>query len=1434
LNILLYLLLSIPAVQEKTVALVLAELKPRINTEARIGSVRISLFNRVNLRGLYVEDQQQDTLLYVKELNASINLWKIFGNTLQLDAVSLDGAVVNISRAMPDAPFNFEFLIEAFAGSGTQSEPASEPMRFRLQNIVLAHSRATYRILSVPPTPDMFNTSRLSAQELNMQLDFNFTGPGDWTAEIASLSLKEQSGIIIKKLAAKAEAKAYCINGGNIRLQLPNSDLELKDVAFSLLDSKFGANLAANIQPADLSALLPDMKELKHKIVLNGRISGDLPSVAVENLSLDYGQVLNLQAAASMDNVREYGNSRFNLHIDQLTVMPEAIEQLARLGNADYANPAPLNATGALHLQAAVEGSLTDMDIRADAWAKQGAIRLTGKAATDPLFDDFRVKTTLFTQNFDLTGLAGEESGLKKISLHLNIDASSIKKMNAQFSGAIDRLQYKNDELKDVRFDGKYSAALADLWLDADLPVGKIAAKTRCLFPAKASEPQRIDFDVDVHHFPVDYFLTGAATQNIRLTACIAGSFAGLNLNNLQGRAVIDSLSLQNGSSSYESGKITLEASQKHLSLNSSFVAADLSGDYNFATLVPEMSNLLHSYLPCLFTQNRQTRKPQNNFDITVAVGNSDSLSKIIPLPLDILTPLTVKGRLNAVENTFKLESDIPAVRIGRQEIRNASFDIGNQQSESTALRAQAELLQAEGRLNLNLTADAAADSVETVLSVENKQSLIDLNGQLKARAYFENAGQETETLVHVLPSDLRVGALKFGILPAIITYRNERTAISGGGISLAGRKYIGLDGVVSASPNDSLRLYFDRAQLGDVLTAFDINNIHAQANGELVATSLRGAPHVHAKNFRLNDIVVFGDTLGALDMQGGWNDAHQLFDFNASLKSRVSTSLIAGKYAASTDSLDLSIALEKLPLNWLQPFMSGTLHKLTGSVSSNIAVSGKPSSPATRGWLGFNDMRIGVDYTNVTYHISDTIKIFTDRIGFRDLTITDQNKNEAVASALISHHNFKDFSYLLNLDLKNFMILNTEDRTDSLFYGRLFVSGNVKANGKGDNITLDMDVRGDKNSVINITLPDVSEAADYRSIVYINVPQDLTNKTEQAPEQRPLPLKLGMNLELTPNVGLNVLLNPLTGDAMQIKGAGKVKFDYDLAADNMTTYGDYVLSDGSVKLKFQNLANLEFRIREGSKLNFTGDPMRASFDITAYKRVRTSLQNLDESFASASKVNVDCILGIKGSIQKMDLTYDISLPDADDDVRSKLKSLINTDDEKVKNFASLVATGTFYTQNNANANFEENMLTSVASGALSGILNATFRNILGDSWEINADIASQDGTFSDVGVNVSTRLFDDRLKLNTNLGYRTEQATSENAFIGDFDLTYALTKLWQLKVYNKTNDRFYKQAASTQGVGIVYTKEAATLRQLFRSFGRRKDTEEYKNGTRK
>ncbi len=60
--------------------------------------------------------------------------------------------------------------------------------------------------------------------------------------------------------------------------------------------------------------------------------------------------------------------------------------------------------------------------------------------------------------------------------------------------------------------------------------------------------------------------------------------------------------------------------------------------------------------------------------------------------------------------------------------------------------------------------------------------------------------------------------------------------------------------------------------------------------------------------------------------------------------------------------------------------------------------------------------------------------------------------------------------------------------------------------------------------------------------------------------------------------------------------------------------------------------------------------------------------------------------------------------------------------------------------------------------------------------------------------------------------------------FTGDFSVEYKLTKAgdWVVKAYNVTNDQFYEQAPTTQGVGVVYRKEAKTFKELFKKRRRR------------
>jgi len=115
LNLILLMIFSIPAVQKGAADIALEKFKPVIGTEVTLDGIRFRLFNTVGLSGLCVEDQQQDTLAYIGKLAVRIHPMDLFRNKVTMEKVSLENFMFDVHRPSPNDPFNFQFLIDAFA-----------------------------------------------------------------------------------------------------------------------------------------------------------------------------------------------------------------------------------------------------------------------------------------------------------------------------------------------------------------------------------------------------------------------------------------------------------------------------------------------------------------------------------------------------------------------------------------------------------------------------------------------------------------------------------------------------------------------------------------------------------------------------------------------------------------------------------------------------------------------------------------------------------------------------------------------------------------------------------------------------------------------------------------------------------------------------------------------------------------------------------------------------------------------------------------------------------------------------------------------------------------------------------------------------------------------------------------------------------------------
>ncbi|HSP11946.1 MAG TPA: hypothetical protein VLO29_05410, partial [Salegentibacter sp.] len=102
----------------------------------------------INLDGLYLEDQQGDTLIYSEKLEADIPFWPIIrGRGISINSLDWSGVKANIHREDSLQGFNFDYLMDALATSDTtttQDTTQADPMQIDIGDVQLRNFDLKY------------------------------------------------------------------------------------------------------------------------------------------------------------------------------------------------------------------------------------------------------------------------------------------------------------------------------------------------------------------------------------------------------------------------------------------------------------------------------------------------------------------------------------------------------------------------------------------------------------------------------------------------------------------------------------------------------------------------------------------------------------------------------------------------------------------------------------------------------------------------------------------------------------------------------------------------------------------------------------------------------------------------------------------------------------------------------------------------------------------------------------------------------------------------------------------------------------------------------------------------------------------------------------------------------------------------------------------
>ena len=384
----------------------------------------------------------------------------------------------------------------------------------------------------------------------------------------------------------------------------------------------------------------------------------------------------------------------------------------------------------------------------------------------------------------------------------------------------------------------------------------------------------------------------------------------------------------------------------------------------------------------------------------------------------------------------------------------------------------------------------------------------------------------------------------------------------------------------------------------------------------------------------------------------------------------------------------------------------------------------------------------------------------------------------------------------------------------------------------------IDCDVTPQKNSVFvyNAATPDAISRQEF--IEWDNdEATDNQKKTDKNSSNRATETDIYINflVNTTPDATLRLLMDKNTNDYITLNGEGSIRATFhNKGAFNM--FGTYTVDHGTYGITIQNIIKKNFTFNRGGTIVFGGDPYQAALNLQAVYTVNSvslSDLNIGNSFTN-NTIRVNCLMNIGGQPAAPQVEFDLEMPTVNADEQQMVRSVINGQQEMNQQVVYLLAIGRFYNQGANNADEQKPDRTTLAmqsflSGTLSTQINTLLNQIIkNDNWNFGANISTGNEGWHNAeyeGI-ISGRMFNNRLVLNGQFGYRDNATRANPSFIGDFDLQYLLYPSGNLalKVYNQTNDRYFtKSSLNTQGIGIIMKKDFNNLRDLFSSQKKKK-----------
>ncbi|MDR0769135.1 MAG: translocation/assembly module TamB [Dysgonamonadaceae bacterium] len=1430
-------LLQIPAVQKKISNAIAAGLTDKFKTEVRIGQIELEFFNKIILKDVFLADRSRNTLLEAKRLAADFDVLPLFRKKWRINSVQLYTFQFNLSKETADSPLNIQYILDVFAGP----DSTKNPIDLQIKSIHLSAGSFSFHEKDALETPGKFNPKSFQLNDITSKISIrDFKSDQVLDLIVKRLSFREGNGFRIKQMEfdLKADKEKAIMN--QLSLKLENTLLTIKNIEADYSKAPHPENAVfqmridnSDVYPKDFSSFVPALSQFEDKVSVDGDFSGTADKLNIQNLCFRYYSHLMLKTNARIKNLFNSNPETIfiDCRIDDSFFSPVAIERIVNnFAKKPFELPETVRSMKSINFQGTIVGNPNNLSANGTLDSETGTlaanVMLVAESGGTVIF-----KGKITSPKLNLAALTGSNDyGQPVFSVGFDVKQHADKRLEGSIDGRVNQFEYKGHIYNHLTLKGDFTSESFKGFLDMDSPEGKIAAEGLFLLNGADS---KLKFTAKATDLQLDKLNLTSKYKNASLSFAVKADLTGDNLDNFIGDVALHDIRFQTDKGSYDMDSLIVTSipsseNEKTLSIRSEILHGNIRGIYSFRTFVPKIKKTLALYLPSLFDINKKSSAvPENLFSFDITIEDMISRSNVLELPFSFHEQIRITGKYNSIYDKFNLEADIHDVKIGSSGFENMKISLNNSESEAVLNLSGIRLLKNDRSLRFAIRLDAGEDRIKTHLDWGNADEKY--RGDLNLTAFFSKE-KSFYTQIDVKQSNMVFNDSIWTVYPTKI--QTDLTNIKIDHLLAAHNdQFIKIDGVISSIPEEELLVELNKADLEYIFNSLNIKSLDfgGIATGFIdvrdVYKTRKLSTHLNIKNFSFNK-AVFGD----LDLTGKWDDENQgvLLD-GCARKNESSYVDIVGIIYPVKEYLSINFDAKNTDVRFLRKYLNNVTKDITGSLTGSLRLFGNLDYPTVEGNVFMDNFRFGIEFLNTYYTFSDTVRCFHDEIRVDSIRLFDENGQSALVSGYVNHYLFDDFNYSVNASFDNLLILDTRRSHNPLFYGTAYGMGTASLYGTEDLINIDAALQNTGNTSIILNFTEEPDVENYDFIRFIQPRKDTVPKITLKPKinlanaNQGTEIRLNLMLDATPQATIEMLMDPTSGDRISAYGNGNIHIQYGTKTP-LKVMGNYTIERGKYNFSFQQILYRNFDIQEGSQIAFHGDPYTADLNVKAHYKLTANLGSLHQELVrDQQRVNttVDCILQLAGQMRRPTISFDIELPYSTPELNRQVKSYLHTEDMMNRQIFYLLVLNTFYTSPEYGAtaarnNSDMSLLTSTLSTQLSGILNSFTDKIqlVGTKFHQSNE---EGGNSTEMELLLSSQLFNNRLLINGNFGYRDNpyldgSAQSNNIhWIGDFDIEYKLTPKGnvRLKFFNRDNYRnYYLTPEMTQGLGIFFRKD--------------------------